>query len=76
VFNAIEKWSSVYWIQAKWSTDLNNLTWKPTDLAFADYGLLTYLWSWALLEKLPIVQLLKNFPSFYGTLRLTNSLIH
>jgi hypothetical protein len=27
----------------------------------------TYLRSWALLEKLPIVQLLKNFPPFYGT---------
>jgi hypothetical protein len=31
--------------------------------------LLTYLWSWALLEKLPIVQLLKNFRAFYGTWR-------
>jgi hypothetical protein len=26
-----------------------------------------YLRSWAHLEKLPIVQLLKNFPDFYGT---------
>jgi hypothetical protein len=26
-------------------------------------------WSWALLEKLPIVQPLKNFPAFYGTRR-------
>jgi hypothetical protein len=31
--------------------------------------LLTYSRSWALLEKLPIVQLLKNFPAFYGTRR-------
>jgi hypothetical protein len=31
--------------------------------------LLTYLRSWALLEKLPIVQPLKNFPTFYGTRR-------
>jgi hypothetical protein len=31
--------------------------------------LLTYLRSWALLEKLPIVQLHKNFPVFYGTRR-------
>jgi hypothetical protein len=30
---------------------------------------LTHSWSWALLEKLPIVQLLKNFPEFYGTRR-------
>jgi hypothetical protein len=29
--------------------------------------LLTYLWSWDLLEKPPIVQPLKNFPAFYGT---------
>jgi hypothetical protein len=27
----------------------------------------TYLWSRALLEELQIVQLLKNFPAFYGT---------
>jgi hypothetical protein len=26
-------------------------------------------WSWALLEKLTIVQLLENFPAFYGTRR-------
>jgi hypothetical protein len=32
-------------------------------------ALLTYLRSWALLEKLPIVQPLKNFPAFYGTRR-------
>jgi hypothetical protein len=31
--------------------------------------LLTYPWSWALLEEPPIVQLLKNFPAFYGTRR-------
>jgi hypothetical protein len=30
---------------------------------------LTSLRSWALLEKLPIVQPLKNFPVFYGTRR-------
>jgi hypothetical protein len=29
----------------------------------------THSWSWALLEKLPIVQLLKNFPAFYGIRR-------
>jgi hypothetical protein len=28
---------------------------------------ITHSWSWALLEKLPIVQLLKNFLTFYGT---------
>jgi hypothetical protein len=30
---------------------------------------LTHSWTWALLEKLPIVQLLKNFPAYYGTRR-------
>jgi hypothetical protein len=30
---------------------------------------ITYLRSWALLEKLPIVQPLKNFPAYYGTRR-------
>jgi hypothetical protein len=32
-------------------------------------NLRTHSWSWALIEKPPIVQLLKNFPSFYGTWR-------
>jgi hypothetical protein len=36
-------------------------------VAATDTYLLTYLRSWALLEKPPIVQLLKNFPTFYGT---------
>jgi hypothetical protein len=34
---------------------------------FAYYRSFTHSWSWALLEKPPIVQLLKNFPAFYGT---------
>jgi hypothetical protein len=32
---------------------------------------LTHSWSWALLVNPPIVQLLKNFPAFYGTLSFT-----
>jgi hypothetical protein len=36
---------------------------------FLKLYLLTYWRSWALLEKLPIVQLLKNFTAFYGTRR-------
>jgi hypothetical protein len=35
---------------------------------------LTYSWSSALLEKLPIVQPLKNFPTFYGTRRFITAL--
>jgi hypothetical protein len=31
--------------------------------------LINHSWSWALLEKPPIVQLLKNFQEFYGTRR-------
>jgi hypothetical protein len=36
--------------------------------------LLTYAWSWGLLEKLSIVQPLKNFPAFYGTRRFITAL--
>jgi hypothetical protein len=43
-------------------TKLNN--------AYALISRLTYLRSCALLEKLPIVQPLKNFPAIYGTRRL------
>jgi hypothetical protein len=32
--------------------------------------IITHSWSWALLEKLPVVQLLNIFPGFYGTRRL------
>jgi hypothetical protein len=32
-------------------------------------GLTITPWSWALLEKRPVEQLLKNFPTFYGTRR-------
>jgi hypothetical protein len=35
---------------------------------------LTHSRSWALLEKLPIVQPLKNFPAFYGTRRFITAL--
>jgi hypothetical protein len=31
---------------------------------------LTYSWSWALLEEPLTVHLLKNFPAFYGTLKV------
>jgi hypothetical protein len=30
---------------------------------------ITYSWSWTLLEEKPNLQLLKNFPAFYGTRR-------
>jgi hypothetical protein len=33
----------------------------------------THSWSWAILEKLPTVQLLKNFPAFYGTRKFITS---
>jgi hypothetical protein len=35
----------------------------------ASFNKLIYLRSWALPEKLPIVQPLRNFPAFYGTRR-------
>jgi hypothetical protein len=37
--------------------------------AVAELSRVTYIRSWALLEKLPVVQLLKNYPVFYGTRR-------
>jgi hypothetical protein len=51
---------------------------NSTDVSYASDGInkelswdgshsLTHSWSRALLEKLPIVQLLKNFPAFYAT---------
>jgi hypothetical protein len=36
--------------------------------------LLTHSWSWALLEKPPIEQLLENFPAFYGTRRFITAI--
>jgi hypothetical protein len=41
----------------------------PSDTVWC---VLTALWSWALLEKPPIVQLLKNFPIFRRTRRFIN----
>jgi hypothetical protein len=40
-------------------------SWSP----LSESHILTYSHSWALLEKLPIVQPLKNFPAIYGTQR-------
>jgi hypothetical protein len=40
-------------------TNYIGLYWKTLNIY-----LITYSQSWALLEKLPIVQLLKNFPAF------------
>jgi hypothetical protein len=36
---------------------------------FVKYGTQLTSWSWDLLEKPPVVQLLKNFPTFYGARR-------
>jgi hypothetical protein len=43
--------------------------WKLLRPRLCSTYLLTYLRSWALLEKPPIVQSLKNFPAFHGTRR-------
>jgi hypothetical protein len=57
----------LYWghgNKPRWSTPLHiSLKLLRFPLQF------TYLRSWALLQKLPIVQPLKNFPTFYGTRR-------
>jgi hypothetical protein len=41
---------------------------QSSELLFSP-NTLTHSWSWALLEKLPVVQPLKNFPAFYWTRR-------
>jgi hypothetical protein len=48
-------------------TDLNSESNGASILQWPSIWLLTYWWSWALLDELPILQLLKNFPAFYGT---------
>jgi hypothetical protein len=48
---------------------LLGLFFGPEDEDDISADLLTYSWSGALLEKLQIVQLLMNFPAFYGTRR-------
>jgi hypothetical protein len=42
---------------------------KSQVTSFYSWVALIHLWSWALLENQPIVQLLKIFPAFYGTRR-------
>jgi hypothetical protein len=39
----------------------------PSFISYKATYLLTYLWSWALLEKPTVMLLLKNFPAFYRT---------
>jgi hypothetical protein len=55
-------------VERKWIWLLFDFTLKCETLQCTIY-LLTYLWRWALLEEEPILQLLKNFPAFYGTRR-------
>jgi hypothetical protein len=50
----------------------NNIWLRNLITTFAGLlDLFTHSWSRALLEKPPIVQLLKNFPAFYGTRKFT-----
>jgi hypothetical protein len=44
------------------------------ELRQLNFIVLTHSWSSALLEKLPIVQPLKNFPAFYGTRRFITAI--
>jgi hypothetical protein len=44
-------------------------TWTALLSTVHSFNSLTHSWSWALLEKMPIVQLLNNFQAFYGTRR-------
>jgi hypothetical protein len=50
-------------------TRFMKITHKRRNVRKVFRGLLLELasWSWALLDKLPVLQLLKNFPAFYGS---------
>jgi hypothetical protein len=52
-----------------WSSPPHQLHQCPEYLSVTTQYSLTHSWSWALHDKLPILQLLKNYPAFYGTRR-------
>jgi hypothetical protein len=70
-------WNFTYHVAQYIHSLLTLILWKDADkLKFIipswNIGrilVLTYSWSCALLEEPPILQLLKNFPAFYGTRR-------
>jgi hypothetical protein len=67
----IRSWCSMFDSTRSWPTQTFQTT-CTTTLKFFRTPVctsLTHSWSWALLEKPPIMQLLKNFPAFYGTRR-------
>jgi hypothetical protein len=58
------------WIGCCWCMDVRQLRMYAIGHLASDKWLaFTHSRSWALLEKLPIVEPLKNFPAFYGTQR-------
>jgi hypothetical protein len=64
-------WENAFLLLQKSISVSNNFNRFNDFLNFKFTYLLFYLWSWVLLEKPPIVQLLKNFPAFYGTRRFS-----
>jgi hypothetical protein len=50
-------------------SDVKCKFWPHTSTLEQLMNSLTQSWSWAFLVKLPIVQLIKRFPAFYGTWR-------
>jgi hypothetical protein len=64
-----------YWLHrqthdpSRFQTDLVQRLLNGNEAIFATNHSLTHSWSRALLEKPQIVQLLENFPAFYGTRR-------
>jgi hypothetical protein len=58
----------VYWYSVSHRVVLQVvIAYRHENLQTSTY--IAHSWSWALLEKAPIVQLLKKFPEFYGTRR-------
>jgi hypothetical protein len=49
----------------------SNSNFISRNVYYGPVQILTHSWSWALLEKLPLVSLLKNFAVFYGTRRFS-----
>jgi hypothetical protein len=64
-YNETVKFSLAYWI-VSWTRLLMVIRSKQILVRF--YSRLTP-WNWALLKKLPVAQLLNNFPTFHGTRR-------
>jgi hypothetical protein len=65
---ALTGWQTGHDVSVSTSVSWNLIWWPSSVMCSVNADSSNWLtsWSWALLEKPPIVQLLKNFPAFYG----------